>query len=142
MKCRLVISERLDEVLEQLTEMLSLKGIKPIRALQMLKQRLGNDPEAMRKWLGEARVASILGSCPRSKDSFRSGVRHWLQFVETTHGADLCGRYAFPPAMTDVLAWANLFQCSGDVLSPTHAAPSYMRYYASSQAPSQTTSHT
>ena len=108
-----MLSERLDELIKQPTEMLSIKGVKPLKALQMLRARLGTDPEAREKWLGEARVASILGSCPRSKDSFRSGVRHWLEFVEIAHGPELCGHYAFPPTMTDVLAWANLFRCSG-----------------------------
>jgi len=111
--CRLVLVERLDELTKQPTQVLSLEGIKPTKALQMLRERLGTDPEARKKWLGEARVASVMGSCPRSKDSFRSGVKHWLDFVEVTHGSQQCARFAFPPMMSDILAWANLFQCAG-----------------------------
>ena len=55
------------------TQVLQIKDTKPIKALQVLEGAIGNDPEKRRQWLQEARIAAILGSCPRSLNSFQSG---------------------------------------------------------------------
>jgi len=94
------------------TKVLKIDGVKPMRALELLKQELGDDPAKRAKWRGDARVASIMGSCPGSRASFKSGVRHWLEFIEVTYGRPMCDKQAFPPTLGDVLAWANVFACS------------------------------
>jgi len=100
-------------MLAQPTQVLDVKGVKPKKAIQLLRDSLLGDPQRQEAWLAGARIASVLGSCPRSIDSFRSGVRHWLQFVEATRGAENVERDAFPPRIDDVLAWANVFACFG-----------------------------
>ena len=110
---RLEVQERVDRLLEQPTQVLNVKGIKPSQAIQMLREDLRGDPQRQEAWRVKARAASILGSCPRSKASFRSGIRHWLQFVEATRGRENVDHMAFPPRIDDVLAWANMFACLG-----------------------------
>ena len=48
---------------------LAIKGKKPLAALDMLAERLENCPAKRAKWRDEARVAAVLGSCPRSTES-------------------------------------------------------------------------
>lgn len=110
---RLALQERVDRIVEQPTQVLDIKGVKPLKAVEMLRETLQGDPQKQEEWRAKARVASILGSCPRSKASFRSGIKHWIQFIEATRGAENMNRYAFPPLLDDVLAWANTFACLG-----------------------------
>lgn len=56
------------------TQVLPVKGARPLQALQILAQRMQGDPAKQAQWREEARVAAVMGSCPRSKDSFRSGA--------------------------------------------------------------------
>ena len=92
---------------------LAIKGKKPLAALDMLAERLGNCPAKRAKWRDEARVAAVLGSCPRSTESHSSGVRHWLRYIKIVYGADEQERRSFPPQLHDVLGWSNTFQCVG-----------------------------
>ena len=78
-------------------------------------------------WLEEARLQAILGSCARSKNSVKCGIRCYMSFVGTWLAR--CGRCAhvhvvvsdqirpgvgtyFPPLLEDLLAWAKLFRCN------------------------------
>ena len=110
---RLALQQRVDRIVEQPTQVLDIKGVKPLKAVEMLRETLQGDPQKQEVWRAKARVASILGSCPRSKASFRSGIKHWIQFIEATRGAENMNRHAFPPLLDDVLAWANTFACLG-----------------------------
>ena len=77
----------------------------------------------------EARLAAIMGSCPRTHKSFRSGrspnsrqcavhygltlcegLRNWIEFVEAAYGDD---KHAFPPPLEGVIAWSLSFRCAG-----------------------------
>ena len=65
---------------------------------------------ARREWFASARIAAVLGSCPRSQDSFRSGLRCYMKFAEKAYG---CVEHAFPPTIDDILAWSCFFKCVG-----------------------------
>jgi len=105
---------RAEAIRDKPTQVLDIKSIKPTKALQMLREDLRGDPSRQEAWLADARVAAIMGSCPRSKACFRSGLKHWLGFIEATRGAEQMDRHAFPPLLSDVLAWSNVFACLGE----------------------------
>lgn len=52
----------------------------------------------------------MMGSCPRTRESFQSGVAHWLEYISIVHGMDNC---AFPPVLDDILGWSLTFRCLG-----------------------------
>ena len=40
-------------------------------------------------------------------------MRHWIRFIEITHGVNQANAVAFPANLLDVLAWSNTFRCLG-----------------------------
>jgi len=92
------------------TSLLQLSGRRPLQALESLRDMLPKDPVLLAQWRAKARVAAVMGSCPRSKGSFKSGLRHWCDFISITHGAENADTAAFPPCLGDVLAWSNTFR--------------------------------
>jgi hypothetical protein len=52
---------------------LEIKNTKPCAALRVLAEKIGGSQENRNKWRDEARVAAVMGSCPRSKASHDSG---------------------------------------------------------------------
>ena len=78
---------------------------KAVRALQIhFDSTAGIDRAA---WLEDARVEAIVGSCRKSIESVKSGLRCYLAFVQTTVNA----RLPFPPKLEWLQAWATRFQC-------------------------------
>jgi len=63
-----------------------------------------------RVWFAHARMAAVLGSCPKSLDSFRSGLRCYMNFAVKSFG---CVSDGFPPSVEGILAWSNFFRCVG-----------------------------
>ena len=61
------------------------------------------------EWLREAGACAMLGSCPRSTASIRSGVQCWFDFARATLG-DEAG--LLPPALEALLSWSNHFRCA------------------------------
>ena len=55
-------------------------------------------------------MEALIGSCPRSIESFKSGVRAWLEFVDVALGGQ---SNAFPPSRGGLLAWSKTFRCAG-----------------------------
>ena len=86
---------------------LDVSGATPLAALALLKANMPTDRVAWRK---KARVAAVLGSCPRSQSSYKSGVKHWVEFIKITHGVNAADSVAFPLRLEDVLAWSNTFR--------------------------------
>lgn len=95
------------------TTVVDVVGVKPLAALERLRCSLPADPEARLRWRDQAKVAAVMGSCPRSHASFRSGLRSWFEFVELIHGPTRVTCMALPPRLDDVLAWSNTFRCAG-----------------------------
>ena len=40
----------------------------------------------------------------------QAGLRHWIRFIEITHGGENVDSVVFPPDLHDVLAWSNTFR--------------------------------
>ena len=47
---------------------------------QLLREKSGQRERS--EWVEQARVDALLGSCPRSHDSFLSGIRCWAAFAQ------------------------------------------------------------
>ena len=94
------------------TLLLSIANTRPQEALNLLERNLPRCEEARKQWVASARgVAAVMGSCPRSLASFKSGLKHWIKFVSIIHGTERADDAAFPPCMDDILAWSNTFRC-------------------------------
>ena len=62
----------------------------------------------MAEWVDNARNLAILGSCPKSLPSVRSGLKCWLRFAREALGRE--GR-ELPPSQDGLLAWSMTFRC-------------------------------
>ena len=58
-------------------------------------------------WVKRARLDSLLGSCPKSHQSFHSGAKLWAAYADKVLG--LRDR-EFPPPLGGLLAWAGLLR--------------------------------
>ena len=85
-----------------------VSGLGPTAAIEKLKESMPSDSAAHARWLSEARVAAILGSCPRSRESFRSGLRNYIRFAKVAFGG---GELGFPPSVDTLLLWSHNFRC-------------------------------
>ncbi len=111
------------------TLLLNVRQAKPLEALELLRNNLPDDPARLAEWRQTARVAAVLGSCPRSLQSFKSGqcpnmhgrapgflqragLRHWIMYIEVVYGKENADKAAFPPSLEDVLGWSNVFRQS------------------------------
>ena len=58
-------------------------------------------------WTMIARNQAILGSCPRSIDSVKSGIRCWRDFATLVLQRKEAN--IFPPTVDELLAWSATF---------------------------------
>ena len=58
--------------------------------------------------LEDARLQAIIGSCPKSHESAKSGMRFWRWFAVSVLGVR---GDVFPPKLADLLVWSRLFRC-------------------------------
>ena len=81
----------------------------PRGAIDKLATSLENDVDRT-FWVQQARVQAIVGSCPSSLASVKSGVRAWLAFCRRClkRSGDV-----LPPEVGDLLAWSRLFRHAG-----------------------------
>ena len=109
--CRRTLTSEAVEIIDS-TEFVALQihGAGPKLAIDRLKAEISSSNVSPGVWAKRARVAAVLGSCPRSISSLKSGVRHWIDFVTVLKGSD---EQAFPATIDGVLAWSNLFRCLG-----------------------------
>ena len=61
-------------LLPQASVVLEIRGATRLLALKLLKSALADDPSAQEAWRSKAKVAAVLGSCPRSRASLKSGT--------------------------------------------------------------------
>ena len=81
-----------------------------MRVLLLVRDIMPSDSKGKAAWRAEARVAAVLGSCPRTLKSTRSGLNHWIKFIELTYSvAEAVGKI-LPPLLGDVLAWSRTFR--------------------------------
>ena len=95
--------ERILEIADAPQTLLDVARKGPGKALGILKDILQQSgPQSRMTWLENTKLAAIVGSCPKSMDSFKrstlhtccalhhpscpSGVKHWVQFVEAASG--------------------------------------------------------
>lgn len=93
------------------TTMLDVTNKRPSEALALLERNMPEDPDERTYWRSAARVAAVMGSCPRSLPSFKSGLKNWIRFIEIIHGRESVANEAFPPSIDNVLAWTHTFRC-------------------------------
>ncbi len=85
-----------------------ISDAKPTVALARIRDVVaGIDREA---WAKRARTTAVLGNCPKTVASMRSGVAHWCSYIKITRGseAEPC-----PVGMQDILGWSLAFRCIG-----------------------------
>ena len=84
-------------------------GTGPRESIDVLSADLDTEVKRV-KWLANARVAAILGSCELSLPSVRSGCRCYLAFAEKVLGKSQAR--ALPPLIDELLAWSCTFRCA------------------------------
>ena len=88
---------------------LDVRGVGPQSALKRLKSSVDlATPEKRSNWVEQARVSALLGSCPRSIASVKSGLRCYMNFARAALG--LTGN-ELPPTVEGLVAWSALFRC-------------------------------
>ncbi len=105
--------------------LINVGDARPAEALKRLEELISS--EGREEWSKKARIAAVLGNCPKSVASFRSGqalavacvpgsfvrhagLNHWLNYIAVAKGVDA---EPFPVDMADVLSWSLLFRCLG-----------------------------
>ena len=80
----------------------------PRRRTCELAAQLSSD-ESKVEWREQARMQAILGSCPRSIEKVKSGLRCWIDYH-----AKLGNKSgpSFPPMIEDLMAYSNVFDCA------------------------------
>ena len=81
---------------------------KPTAALVKIRNIVGDI--GREAWAKRARTTAILGNCPKTVASMRSGVTHWCSYLEITKGSEA---EPFPVDMQDILGWSLAFRCIG-----------------------------
>jgi len=89
---------------------LDVTGLGPCAAIAALQRDLPLDEVGRKRWLQQAKVAAILGSCPKTRDSLRSGFNSWIKFATAALGGR---KMALPPTLEGMLAWSLTFRCVG-----------------------------
>ena len=84
----------------------------PLAALTLLARSVPNSVAGRAIWRQNARMTSVMGSCPESRESFLSAIRHWIRYIDIAHGEGRGHLMAFPPQFEDGLGWANAFRCA------------------------------
>ena len=80
-----IVDPVLEIVQEARTSVMCVRNKGPRQAMEELARTLNND-EARARWAEEARLAAIVGSCPKSKSEQRSGMRCWIDFARNVFG--------------------------------------------------------
>ena len=90
--------------------LLNVAGRGPGAALALLSTQLPSDAYSREAYRLQARRTAILGSCPKSRDSYKSGLRAFARFVELVLGSR---DSALPPSLDLLLEWSHTFRCVG-----------------------------
>ena len=85
-------------------------GLAPSAALKLLEQQMQLVGTNKRKWLAEARVSAVLGSCPHTLRSLKSGLNNYFKYCEIVLGSRGAG---LPPTLDLILGWSHTHRCVG-----------------------------
>ena len=58
------------------------KGAKPKEALKRLRLSIAEEGADQECWIKKARIATVLGSCPKSHASFKSGLLPFIAVLQ------------------------------------------------------------
>ena len=83
----------------------------PRKSLRLAKLNEMSDSER-EIWMEQSRLDALLGGCRLSLDSWRSGVRCYMSFVEKLF-PDRSTTVCLPPALDTLLMWSTMFRCAG-----------------------------
>ena len=64
--------------------------------------------------MAKAKVDALLGSCPASHASLKSGAKCWASFAQRVLGRT---SREFPPTADELVAWSRLFSCHGTFMN-------------------------
>ena len=84
---------------------------KPRRAIWELSARLRSGEKSLDDLRQSAKVNAILGSCPKSLPSVKSGIKCWSAFAKTILGKSNAN--IFNIHHNDLLVWAETFKSKG-----------------------------
>jgi hypothetical protein len=87
---------------------LAVNGCGPAAALIALDHAVPLGAELWKDWMQNARIDAVLGSCPLSRNSFRSGLRNWIKFVQIASRGNAS---PFPLVLDHIIAWSHTFRC-------------------------------
>ena len=82
----------------------------PRAATRALRAQLRSSAERS-AWVREAWASAMLGSCPCSHASAKSGLRCWFAFARAVLG--LSPECALPPSAEGLVSWSLTFRCQG-----------------------------
>ena len=102
-----VTGKRPTQALENLRQELMPRLRRSLQSLLAFSEAFERDPDMKRDWAGNALLTAIFGSCPRTKASTLSGIRHWIKYVVTISSVDEAATRAFPPKLVDVIGWSH-----------------------------------
>ena len=83
----------------------------PMHVLVFVRMQIPQTAEGKAQWRHEARVAAVLGSCPKSVKSLKSGFRNWVNYICHTYPEEESCQRVLPPLLSDVVAWSCTFRC-------------------------------
>ena len=102
--------KRLENLLKDRDVCKDAEGLGPRAALKKKMQTLFSDEEK-RLFVESARLDAILGSCPGSLPSLRSGVRCYISFADAMGHIE--GTMYLPPVLNMILTWPTFFDQKG-----------------------------
>ena len=102
---------KLEELEDAPTTVLEVVGLGPKAAVAKLDGLLeGASEVALAVWRRNGRVAAVMSSCPKTFGSIKAAVNNWIEYIAVAYGREHVCQHAFPPKLSDVLAWANMFR--------------------------------
>jgi hypothetical protein len=104
------LAQQAKELGSQPLVLVDVTGVKPVVAMQRMKAQFLAHPSRRRKFEEMAKANAVMGNCPKSRSSFRSGVNAWCTFADTMYGDENVG---WPPSVDGIVQWSHFFGCLG-----------------------------
>ena len=112
-----LLDVRVQSVVDQVLDLVNtpliwhdVSDMDPNAAVESMRAAMPTSAVERARWKRSAKISAILGSCPRARGSFASGLRNWLKFAEVSLGGS---RFGLPPTLDSLLEWSHGFRCVG-----------------------------